>query len=105
MRTTCSWFQGEDEYLGVTEAIPTVRLSLDTPAPMLDWFPINRYTEYAGELLAGFELILDEGGELPFSPPKASPPHLHYIVPSGIRPILQKTRIEVGVEWPAIFEL
>ena len=33
---------------------------------------------------------------MPFTPPTASPPHTHYIVPSGIRPILQKTRIEVG---------
>ena len=32
---------------------------------------------------------------MPFSPPTASPPYAHYIVPSGIRPILQKTRIEV----------
>ena len=79
-------------------ANPTVRLDLDTPAPRLDWYHITRYGEYAGELLAGFELILDEGGELPFTPPKASPPHVHYIVPSGIRPILQKTRIEVHVQ-------
>ena len=39
---------------------------------------------------------MDEGGELPFTPPKASPPHTHYIVPSGIRPVLQKTRVEVS---------
>ena len=37
---------------------PTVRLSLDTPAPRLDWYPIERYTKYAGELLAAFELLL-----------------------------------------------
>ena len=72
-----------------------MRLSLDTPAPRLDWFSITRYEEPAGELLAAFELIRDEGGELPFTPPKASPPLTHYIVPSGIRPILQKTRVEV----------
>ena len=37
---------------------PTVRLSLDTPAPRLDWYRIERYTKYAGELLAAFELFL-----------------------------------------------
>ena len=35
-----------------------VRLSLDTPGPRLDWFPITRYNKYAGELLAAFELLL-----------------------------------------------
>ena len=140
-----------------------VRLSLDTPGPRLDWFPITRFNKYAGELLSAFELLLvsgrhnenhiciyftsiihacihvhlccfalfvcltllasfflpshlslktcilkplllsspfpslsqDEGNELPFTPPTASPPHTHYIVPSGIRPILQRTRVEV----------
>lgn len=95
---TCTHTQGQDEFLGKTKATPTVRLTLDTPSPRLDWFEIVRYTSPVGELLAGFELLLDEGGELPFTPPKASPPHTHYIVPSGIRPVLQKTRVEVGVE-------
>lgn len=88
--------QGEDEFLGKARSIPTVRLTLDTPSPSLDWCEIVRYTTPAGELLAAFELLLDEGGELPFTPPKASPPHIHYIVPSGIRPVLQKTRVEVS---------
>jgi hypothetical protein len=90
-----SKLQGEDEFLGCSIAIPIIRLSSDTPGPRLDWFPITRYDEYGGELLAAFELLLDEGGELPFTPPTAMPPHIHYIVPSGIRPVLQKTRIEV----------
>ena len=75
--------------------IPTVRLTLDIPAPRLDWIEIIRYNKSAGEMLAAFELLLDEGGEMPFAPPKASLPHTHYLVPSGIRPVLQKTRIEV----------
>ena len=33
--------------------------------------------------------------ELPFAPPTAELPDKHFIVPSGIRPILQKTRMEV----------
>jgi hypothetical protein len=61
----------------------------------LDWIEIVRYNKSAGEMLAAFELLLDEGGEMPFAPPKASLPHTHYLVPSGIRPVLQKTRIEV----------
>ena len=40
------------------EARPVVRLTLDTPAPRLDWFPIIRYNKYGGELLAAFELLL-----------------------------------------------
>lgn len=68
---------------------------MDVAGPRLDWFEIDRYKKTCGELLAAFELLLDEGGELPFTPPKASPPHTHYIVPSGIRPVLQKHRIEV----------
>ena len=78
--------------------IPTVRLTLDIPAPRLDWIEIVRYNKSAGEMLAAFELLLDEGGEMPFAPPKASLPHTHYLVPSGIRPVLQKTRIEVCLE-------
>ena len=39
----------------------------------------------------------DEGTfELPFDPPVAPEPHKHFIVPSGIRPVLQRTRIEVN---------
>ncbi|CAI8014042.1 Myoferlin [Geodia barretti] len=86
---------GRDEFIGRTEVRPVIRLSLDTPGPRLDWFPIVRYNKYGGELLAAFELLLDEGNELPFTPPTASPPHTHYIVPSGIRPILQKNRVEI----------
>ena len=90
--------QGKDEFLGVSTITPTVRLTLDIPAPRLDWIEIVRYNKSAGEMLAAFELLLDEGGELPFAPPKASHPHTHYLVPSGIRPVLQKTRIEVSEE-------
>lgn len=98
---------------------PVVRFSTKDPAPRLDWYPIDRYTKTEGECLAAFELFLvsglgtrergglclmwlslhihqDEGGDLPFQPPSAPLPARHFIVPSGIRPILQKTRIEVS---------
>lgn len=91
-----TFIQGKDEFLGSSVVIPTVRLTLDIPAPRLDWIEIVRYNKSAGEMLAAFELLLDEGGELPFAPPKASHPHTHYLVPSGIRPVLQKMRIEVS---------
>ena len=50
--------QGKDEYIGKTSCFPTVRLSLDKPAPCLEWYSIIRYGKYAGELLAAFELLL-----------------------------------------------
>lgn len=87
--------QGRDEYLGMTKIKPTVRLDLGTPAPHLEWFKIDRYGDYTGDLLAAFELLLDEGGELPSMPPKASPPHVHYTLPQDISPKRRKTRIEV----------
>ena len=75
---------------------PTVRLTLDNPAPKLDWVEIVRYNKPAGEVLAAFELLLDDGdATLPPVPTKASLPLTHYLVPDHIRPVLQKTRIEV----------
>jgi len=40
------------------KAQPTVRLDPRAPQPRLDWFPIIRYNQPAGDLLAAFELIL-----------------------------------------------
>ncbi|KAL5471556.1 hypothetical protein EMCRGX_G029681 [Ephydatia muelleri] len=86
---------GKAGFIGKVVCEPVVRFSTKDPAPRLDWYPIDRYTKTEGECLAAFELLLDEGGDLPFQPPTAPPPDRHFIVPSGIRPILQKTRIEV----------
>ena len=58
----------------------------------LNWHPITRGGEPAGELLGAFELYLNEGAELPFMPPTRGDV---YQVPSGIRPVMQLTRIEV----------
>ena len=68
---------------------------MDTPSPRLDWFDITRYTLPAGELLAAFELLVDDGGKLPSLPPEASHPPMHYRVPTDICPTLQKMRVEV----------
>ena len=79
--------------------LPTVRLSLDIPAPKLYWAKIVRCNKSAGEILAAFELLLDDGDtSLPPLPTKASLPHTHYLVPDNIRPVLQKTRIEVRTQ-------
>ena len=59
----------------------------------LNWHPITRGGEPAGELLGAFELYLNEGAELPFMPPTRGDV---YQVPSGIRPVMQLTRIEVS---------
>ena len=89
-------FQGKDDFLGSSVVLPTARLSLDIPAPKLNWEEIIRYNAPAGEVLAAFELLLHDGdADLPPLPSKASLPHTHYLVPDHIRPVLQKTRIEV----------
>lgn len=47
----------------------------------------------AGELLASFELLpKDAAEELPILPPTRGD---LYMVPFGVRPLLQKTRVEV----------
>eukprot|EP00731_Ephydatia_muelleri_P020356 Em0013g83a len=72
-----------------------VRFSTKDPALVWTGIPLTVTPKQRGECLAAFELLLNEGGDLPFEPPKAPSPARHFIVPSGIRPILQKTRIEV----------
>lgn len=49
--------QGKDEYLGTVECVPTVRLTNDDASARLQWFGVKRYGQYAGDLLAAFELF------------------------------------------------
>ncbi|XP_067324533.1 dysferlin isoform X1 [Anolis sagrei] len=100
---------GADEFLGRCLCKP----SMD-PKPRLAWFPVQRGRQAAGELLAAFELIqrekpaihhipgfemelsvLDESAELdlPYPPPQREPNI--YMVPQGIKPVLQLTAIEI----------
>ena len=51
------FMQGEDEFLGVVSAKPTVRLSKECPVAELEWYTIDRYNKYAGDMLAAFELF------------------------------------------------
>ncbi|KAM6441107.1 dysferlin isoform 3-T3 [Liasis olivaceus] len=101
---------GADEFLGRCICEP----SLDR-TPRLSWCPIVKGSRAAGELLAAFELIqrekpavhhipgfetemtsvLDESADsdLPYPPPQREPNI--YMVPQGIKPVLQRTAIEI----------
>ncbi|CAM1319906.1 FER1L6 (predicted) [Pycnogonum litorale] len=100
---------GKSEFIGRALAKPHVKLSddkYDKPSfpPQLEWFELYRGGEYAGELLATFELLqvsdVVEGEDLP---PLPSPKQIKTMdkkvlvlpVPDGIRPTLSKYRIEV----------
>ncbi|XP_062590633.1 dysferlin-like [Saccostrea cucullata] len=95
---------GSNEFLGRTKAHPMVKLDpSDARMPVLQWYPITRGPEDGGELLAAFELFLvpDKnasmesllaGSDLPFLPPKKGD---LFLVPNGIRPVMQRTAIEV----------
>uniref|UniRef100_A0A4X2M035 Dysferlin n=1 Tax=Vombatus ursinus TaxID=29139 RepID=A0A4X2M035_VOMUR len=102
---------GADEYLGRCICRPSLHR-----APRLTWFPIVRGNRPAGELLAAFELIQrekpaihhipgfepdeisvvadeTEDTDLPYPPPQREANI--YVVPQGIKPVLQRTAIEI----------
>uniref|UniRef100_A0A3Q3DHJ1 Dysferlin, limb girdle muscular dystrophy 2B (autosomal recessive) n=1 Tax=Hippocampus comes TaxID=109280 RepID=A0A3Q3DHJ1_HIPCM len=83
--------QGADEFMGRCVCSPSLSRS-----PSLAWFPIHLADKDAGELLAAFELIRREKPEesdLPCLPPQREPNV--FVVPQGIKPVLQRTAIEV----------
>uniref|UniRef100_A0A4W3IIZ9 C2 domain-containing protein n=1 Tax=Callorhinchus milii TaxID=7868 RepID=A0A4W3IIZ9_CALMI len=92
---------GADEFMGRCICKPSLERD-----PHLAWFPITRGTRGAGELLAAFELIQREkrsvhripssendDSDLPYPPPQREPNI--YMVPQGIKPVLQRTAIEI----------
>ncbi|XP_053314071.1 dysferlin isoform X2 [Spea bombifrons] len=101
---------GADEYMGRCICKPTLKRS-----PKLSWHPVTKGGKTAGELLAAFELIQREkptlhhvpGAEdevsgvlsesadtdLPYPPPQKG--NNIFMIPQGIKPILQRTAIEV----------
>uniref|UniRef100_A0A8D3CGY4 Dysferlin, limb girdle muscular dystrophy 2B (autosomal recessive) n=1 Tax=Scophthalmus maximus TaxID=52904 RepID=A0A8D3CGY4_SCOMX len=80
---------GVDEFMGRCVCQPTL-----TPLPRLAWFPIRQGNRNAGELLAAFELIRREKeSDLPYPPPQREPNV--FMVPQGIKPVLQRTAIEI----------
>ncbi|KAL2311243.1 hypothetical protein Nmel_002936 [Mimus melanotis] len=92
--------QGADEFMGRCICRPSLERS-----PRLSWYPVLRSGRNVGELLAAFELIqreksdlsssLDESADsdLPYPPPQREPNV--YMVPQGIKPVLQRTAIEI----------
>nr|XP_054488472.1 LOW QUALITY PROTEIN: dysferlin [Agelaius phoeniceus] len=102
---------GADEFMGRCICRPSLERS-----PRLSWHPVLKSGRNVGELLAAFELIqrekpavhhipgfevipdssfLDESADsdLPYPPPQREPNV--YMVPQGIKPVLQRTAIEV----------
>uniref|UniRef100_A0A3Q2PPJ6 Dysferlin, limb girdle muscular dystrophy 2B (autosomal recessive) n=1 Tax=Fundulus heteroclitus TaxID=8078 RepID=A0A3Q2PPJ6_FUNHE len=90
---------GADEFMGRCVCQPSL-----SPSPRLAWFPIRRGSSSAGELLAAFELIRREKpavhhlpgleeSDLPYPPPQREPNV--FMVPKGIKPVLQRTAIEI----------
>ncbi|XP_042364022.1 myoferlin-like isoform X2 [Plectropomus leopardus] len=88
---------GKDELLGRTVCTPMVKLNPGMEqTPKLLWHPIIQKGQRAGEALVAAELILkDKGGEseLPLVPPKRA--ENLYMVPQGIRPVVQLTAVEI----------
>ncbi|XP_061564455.1 myoferlin-like isoform X3 [Cololabis saira] len=88
---------GKDELLGRSVLAPLVKLdpSVDQ-RPRLLWHPIMQRGQKAGEALVAAELILKlQSGEsdLPLVPPKRA--ENLYMVPQGIRPVVQLTAVEI----------
>ncbi|KAF4804147.1 dysferlin [Turdus rufiventris] len=101
---------GADEFMGRCICRPSLERS-----PRLSWYPVLKSGRNVGELLAAFELIqrekpavhhipgfesdlsssLDESedSDLPYPPPQREPNV--YMVPQGIKPVLQRTAIEI----------
>uniref|UniRef100_A0A8C3E4X3 Dysferlin n=1 Tax=Corvus moneduloides TaxID=1196302 RepID=A0A8C3E4X3_CORMO len=89
---------GADEFMGRCICQPSLERS-----PRLSWYPVLKSGRNVGELLAAFELIQREkvssipepsaDSDLPYPPPQREPNV--YMVPQGIKPVLQRTAIEI----------
>ncbi|XP_041645504.1 myoferlin [Cheilinus undulatus] len=88
---------GKDEPMGRCTCPPVVKLNPSVAvSPKLLWFPVTKKGRNAGEVLLAAELILKEkvdDGDLPLVPPRRG--ETLYMVPQGIRPVVQLTAIEV----------
>uniref|UniRef100_A0A3P8V2F0 Myoferlin n=1 Tax=Cynoglossus semilaevis TaxID=244447 RepID=A0A3P8V2F0_CYNSE len=79
---------GSDEPMGRCTCPPVVKLNPDAAVtPKLLWFPVNRMCRGAGGSLLPAEL------DFPLVPPRRG--EVLYMVPQGIRPVVQITAIEV----------
>ncbi|XP_025846556.1 myoferlin isoform X1 [Vulpes vulpes] len=87
---------GKDEFLGRSMCSPLVKLNSETDVtPKLLWHPVMNGDKACGDVLVTAELILrhKDGSNLPILPSQRAP-NL-YMVPQGIRPVVQLTAIEI----------
>ncbi|KAM6923228.1 myoferlin [Lycodopsis pacificus] len=88
---------GKDEPLGRCTCPPIVKLNPTVAvSPKLLWFSVTKKGCGAGEILLAAELLLKNkvnDGDLPLVPPRRG--EKLYMVPQGIRPVVQLTAIEV----------
>ncbi|XP_031595497.1 myoferlin-like isoform X2 [Oreochromis aureus] len=88
---------GKDEMLGRSICTPLVKLNSGMDqTPKLLWHPIIQKGKLAGEALVAAELILKNksgDSDLPLVPPKRA--ENLYMVPQGIRPVVQLTAVEI----------
>ncbi|XP_069095924.1 myoferlin isoform X4 [Pleurodeles waltl] len=86
---------GKDEFMGRSTFTPLVKLDSGMDiSPRLLWYPVINGNKPHGEILAAAELILRQkgGANLPILPSKRG---ALYMVPQGIRPVVQLTAIEI----------
>nr|XP_045002981.1 myoferlin isoform X4 [Jaculus jaculus] len=87
---------GKDEFLGRSMCSPLVKLNSEMDiTPKLLWQPVMNGDRVCGDVLVTAELILrnKDGSNLPILPSQRAP-NL-YMVPQGIRPVVQLTAIEI----------
>ncbi|KAF1375699.1 hypothetical protein PFLUV_G00222910 [Perca fluviatilis] len=88
---------GKDEPMGRCTCPPVVKLNPSVAgSPKLLWVPVTKKGSSAGEILLAAELLLKNkvnDGDLPLLPPRRG--EKLYMVPQGIRPVVQLTAIEV----------
>lgn len=87
---------GKDEFLGRSMCSPLVKLNSEMDiTPKLLWYPVMNGNKACGDILVAAELILrqKDGSNLPILPSQRAP-NL-YMVPQGIRPVVQLTAIEI----------
>ena len=87
--------QGKDEYLGETRSAPVVQLDFTDQKVELKWLELKREGESAGELLAAFELVLNEGEMKVSFPMDERGEYNQIVVPEGIAPHMEEYTVEV----------
>uniref|UniRef100_A0AAR2LK27 C2 domain-containing protein n=1 Tax=Pygocentrus nattereri TaxID=42514 RepID=A0AAR2LK27_PYGNA len=89
---------GKDEAMGRCVCPPVVKLNPGSPVtPKLLWFPVTMKGRSAGEILVAAELLLKDKHPIPicFSLIFFPIAEKLYMVPQGIRPVVQLTAIEI----------